>query len=193
MLRAIGNARGLCRGMRQINRTDQRCGQGPRLVPYGLRTSTRMNQGQRSTFNPPKGNRTYRRKLEGFRLIHRLAITNTPTGTNQQRWMASRYDSRDPLVDVHFQLRRNSRVAAMVRMLERLSLLIASAWDAFGNSPGMDGTRVMEERMSVEVRRLTGREHNSPKSAPTYQSPANGNKQPHGTMSFGCGRLFRLG
>jgi hypothetical protein len=39
---------------------------------------------------------------------------------------------------------------------------------------------------------MAGREHNSPKSAPTRQ-PANGNKQPHGTMSIGCGRLFRLG
>ena len=28
---------------------------------------------------------------------------------------------------------------------------------------------------------------------PTHQHPANGNKQPHGKMSFGFGRLFRSG
>ena len=38
---------------------------------------------------------------------------------------------------------------------------------------------------------MTGREHNSPKSAPTHQQPANGIKQPHCTMSFGFGLLFR--
>jgi hypothetical protein len=34
------------------------------------------------------------------------------------------------------------------------------------------------------ARSLTGEEHNSPKSAPTCQQPANGNKQPCGTMSL---------
>ena len=32
-----------------------------------------------------------------------------------------------------------------------------------------------------------------PRAPPTHQQPANGNKQPHGTMSIGCARLFRLG
>ena len=41
------------------------------------RTMTSMNRGQRSTFNPPKGKRAYRKKLEGLRLIDRHAITNT--------------------------------------------------------------------------------------------------------------------
>ena len=40
---------------------------------------------------------------------------------------------------------------------------------------------------------LAGGEHNSPKSAPTCQQPANGNKQPRGTIVIECGRLFRLG
>jgi len=48
----------------------------------------------------------------------------------------------------------------------------------------------MDERRGEK---LTGREHNSPKSAPTYQQPANGNKQPYGTMSLEYGRLLRLG
>ena len=41
--------------------------------------------------------------------------------------------------------------------------------------------------------RMTGGSTTLPRVPPTCQSPANRNKQPHGTMSLGCGRLFRLG
>jgi hypothetical protein len=38
--------------------------------------------------------------------------------------------------------------------------------------------------MSVEAKLANRQEHNSPKSAPACQRPANGNKQPQGTMSL---------
>ena len=62
----------------------------------------------------------------------------------------------------------------------------------FGGWLMLAGIGVLK-RKEVEANKIDKQGAHSPKSAPTRQQLANGNKQPHGTMSVGCGRLFRLG
>jgi hypothetical protein len=64
---------------------------------------------------------------------------------------------------------------------------------AFQQLAGTAGIRATEG-ISVETQRTDKWEAQlSQECPPPINAPANWNKQPHGTMSIGCGRLFRLG